>query len=442
MWSNLYIFMPIRNYQNELMFRLDTKFIQKLFNKSLINFKNSTRAGRFLDIPPSSFRGYKNGYFSSMPEKLVKKLISLKVIQKNQFKRHIICSYYRDEQNNKILERGRQTRHKKLKRWKKEIPSLKEILNKDYLDFEKWFFAYQKLINFGARKVNYIKNKNVFLEVSYTTHSNNIKKEFILKFPKKIYIDDEFLYFFGLWVGDKAGGKRFGIMNKEQKIVSFTKNYLIKLYQMPESILYIGRGKDLPKNRNFNKIVKINNKQTGWAFSTHITNGILASFFYHLESNLNEFLYSIKKFNIFFAGLFDAEGNVFLEDSCFRWASKNSALIPIFREHLKRLDLFNRYDGCNLVAYNKKEFTNRILPYLIHPKKINNSNLVCLGKGRLEKRFIDILNTVKINPGITNKELAKVLKRKKSYAQIRFLEKLGYIYLKNYPKQIFIKNMK
>src|SRR3989344_1756696 len=369
MWSNLYIFMPIRNYQNELMFRLDTKFIQKLFNKSLINFKNSTRAGRFLDIPPSSFRGYKNGYFSSMPEKLVKKLISLKVIQKNQFKRHIICSYYRDEQNNKILERGRQTRHKKLKRWKKEIPSLKEILNKDYLDFEKWFFAYQKLINFGARKFNYIKNKNVFLEVSYTTHSNNIKKEFILKFPKKIYIDDEFLYFFGLWVGDKAGGKRFGIMNKEQKIVSFTKNYLIKLYQMPESILYIGRGKDLPKNRNFNKIVKINNKQTGWAFSTHITNGILASFFYHLESNLNEFLYSIKKFNIFFAGLFDAEGNVFLEDSCFRWASKNSALIPIFREHLKRLDLFNRYDGCNLVAYNKKEFTNRILPYLIHPKK-------------------------------------------------------------------------
>ena len=81
-----------------------------------------------------------------------------------------------------------------------------------------------------------------------------------------------------------------------------------------------------------------------------------------------------------------------------------------------------------------------MLPYLIHPKKINNSNLVCFGIGNLEQRFIDILSIIKKNSGITSKELAKALKRKKIYAQVGVLERLGYIYSKNYPKQLFINN--
>ncbi|MEK6897385.1 MAG: hypothetical protein AABW93_02555 [Nanoarchaeota archaeon] len=48
------------------------------------------------------------------------------------------------------------------------------------------------------------------------------------------------------------------------------------------------------------------------------------------------------------------------------------------------------------------------------------------------------MKVIENNPGITNKELAKALKKKKVYAQLRVLEKLGHVYSKNYPKQVFI----
>ena len=102
------------------------------------------------------------------------------------------------------------------------------------------------------------------------------------------------------------------------------------------------------------------------------------------------------------------------------------------------MGLFNRYDGSNFVTSNQKVFSKLILPYLIHPKKINNVNLICFGKGNLEQRFLQILKVIENNPGITNKELAKALKKKKVYAQLRVLEKLGYVYSENYPKQVFI----
>lgn len=433
-------FMPIKSYKNDLMFKLKSSFIKNVFDRLSLEFGNSKKASDFLCIPYSSFRGYKNGYFYSLPDNLISKILRIGIISQEELKRNKLSTYYRDEQNKQVLRKGRFARFNQLKQWRESIPPLKEILIKNNLNFEKWFLAYKKLINFGARKFNYIKSNDNFIEVSYHTHSNKIRKEFVLKFPKKIKLDEEFIYFFGLWVGDKAGGGRFGIMNKEPEIVSFTKKYLIKLHQIPEVVLYIAKNQDLPKNEKFNKIVKINGKAKGYAFSTHSINGILVSFFNYLESNLSEFLYSIKASNIFFAGLFDAEGNIFLEDSCFRWSCENPKLIPIFQEHLKRLNLFNRYDGSNFVSYNKNEFSNRILPFLIHPKKINNSNLVCFGKGHLEGRFREILDIIKENSGITNRELAKALKKVKSYAQVRLLEKLGYIYSKNYPKQLFINN--
>ncbi len=432
-------FMPIKNYKNDLMFKLDPKFIGKIFSKLTLKFGNSEKASKFLKVPYSSFRGYKNGYFSSLPEHLIKKILSTKIISKKEINKNTILTYYRDDYNKKILKNGRDIRHKKLKKWKQEIPNLNAILKNSSLDFEKWFLSYQKLINFGARKFNYIKKKKNFIEVSYITYSNKTKKEFVLKFPIKIMLNNDFLYFFGLWIGDKTGGGRLGIMNKEEEILSFVKKYLKKLTnQNPITVLYIAKTEKLPRDRRFNYVVRIKHKRKGYAFSVHVTNGILVSFFKYLEENLNEFLNTIENPNIFFAGLFDAEGNVFLEDSCFRWSCKNDSLTEIFRMHLKKLDLFKRYDGSNFVTYNKNKFRDQILPYMLHVKKVNNANLVCFGKGKLEKRFKNILNIIKQNQGVTNNELAKALKKKKVYAQVRVLEKLGYVHSKNYPKQIFI----
>ena len=139
-----------------------------------------------------------------------------------------------------------------------------------------------------------------------------------------------------------------------------------------------------------------------------------------------------------FAGLFDAEGNVFLEDGCFRWSCLNLRNVEIYKKHLMQLGLFHRYDGCNLITYNMEVFTQEILPYLKHPDKINKTNLLCHKKGRLDKRFLGILKAIHGHQGATIKTLAKLLKKVKVYAQMRFLERLNYIEYKNYPKQIFI----
>ncbi len=426
--------------EDVLIVKLNPKFQNKIFQKLINKYGGSIKASPIINIPAASIRGYKNLYFDSIPKSLINKLIKLKIINSRELEKNISEIFNKKDKIKEILDKGRQTRFKQLRKWKNDIPKLSKILINNCIDFEKWFLSYRKLINFGARKFNYIKQKQNYLEVSYITHSNKNKKEFILKFPRTIRIDKDFMYFFGLWVGDKAGGKRFGIMNKNKTIISFSKKYLKKLYQNPEVVLYIAKNEKAP-NEKFDKIVKINNKEKGYAFSVHITNGILVSFFYYLESNLNKILYNRRDFNIFFAGLFDAEGNVSLEDSCFRWSCKNDNLKKIFETHLKRLNLFDRYDGSNFVTYNKKQFEKIILPYLIHPIKINNTNLVCFNKGCLDKRFNNILNIIKKNEGITNKELSKALKKKKVYAQVGVLEKLGYIYSKNYPKQMFINKL-
>ncbi len=102
----------------------------------------------------------------------------------------------------------------------------------------------------------------------------------------------------------------------------------------------------------------------------------------------------------------------------------NEERVKIYIKNLKKLNLFDRYDGCNLISYNKEKFAKEILPYLKYPNKINKTNLICYGKGKLENRFIGILEFIKNNPGINNKGPAKVLKRGKRYAQTKFLEKI------------------
>ena len=52
--------------------------------------------------------------------------------------------------------------------------------------------------------------------------------------------------------------------------------------------------------------------------------------------------------------------------------------------------MFRRYDGSNLVSYNSKKFITNILPYLKHPQKINDTNLIGSKKGKLNKRFLTI----------------------------------------------------
>ena len=229
-------------------------------------------------------------------------------------------------------------------------------------------------------------------------------------------------------------------MNKEKTINLYTAEYLKKLYQNPEFVLHV-HDENIPRlDYKIDKVVRINSVRNGYAISVHAINSIFKSFFDYLEEDLDNFLDLIPNKNIFFAGLFDAEGNVSLEDKCFRWASKNERNIDIFKKHLKELCLFHRFDGSNLVTYNIEVFAKEILPFIKNPDKINDVNLICFKKGFLNKRFKETLKFIKNNSGKSAKVIAKALKRVKVFSQLRFLEDNNYIYKKDYPNKMYITN--
>ena len=435
--------MSIKIYKNDLMFKLKSKFVIKIFEKAKLKFRGSEKASQILKIPYSSFRAYKNGYISALPEKLVDRFIKELIISKKELRLNLLSTYYRDEQNQKLLERGREIRRRTLKEWREAIPKLKEILNNGEIDFKKWFSAYQKLINFGARKFNYVREKKDFIEISYTTHSNKIKKEFVMKFPRNFVVDDEFLYFFGLWCGDRTGGKRFGICNKNKEIIKFTEGFLYKNYQNVEKILYITKNLDEP-NIAYDKKFVIDHPIKGWVLSVHSNNGVFSSFFHYLQSNLNEFLEKTENKHAFFAGLFDAEGNVSLYNKSFRIACQNLDLVKIYSKFLKKLKLLDRYDGNCLIISNRGEFYTKILPYLRNKEKVNLTQIMCKGRGELPKEYLDILKEVCLNPNSSSKEIAKALKKSKVYSELKLLNDFGFISNAGYPHkfEITLKGLK
>ena len=100
----------------------------------------------------------------------------------------------------------------------------------------------------------------------------------------------------------------------------------------------------------------IKNSKGGWVLSVHSNNGVFASFFHYLQKDLVKFLELSNYKEAFFAGLFDAEGNVSLYNKSFRWACKNKDLVKIYTQYLKKLGLYNKYDGCCLISYDKNLF--------------------------------------------------------------------------------------
>lgn len=427
-----------------LMIELKPKFQRKLFTILLKKYKREDLA-KILNRSPSLMYIYKNNRVNSLSTAVINKAIKLANISKKELEENTIKIYSAKKREN-LLEMGRALRRNQLKDFKKEIPKIHEIVENNTLNFEKWFNRYLKLINFGARQFKSIKVKRNKITLGYTNYANSKKKEFINYLPRKIKIDEDFQYFFGLWCGDRLGSGRFGVVNKNKEINFATRNYLRKLFQKSEFILKYNSGIKKPKLSYIDKYYKekssiVNGRKIkGYAVLVGIKNGILFTFFNHLLKNLDEFLNLLPNKNIFFAGLFDAEGNIFLEDKCFRWACKNEKQVKIYIKYLKEIELFHRYDGCNLVTYNVNIFKKKILPFIKNPDKINKANLICYKKGNLELRFLHILNVIKEKDKITNKDLSKVLKRVKMYSQISFLEYQGYISKEGYPYKMSITN--
>src|SRR3989338_1086567 len=317
-----------------------------------------------------------------------------------------------------------------LKLLKNSIPSLSSIIVEDYLDLSKWFDYYIPLLNTGLRKVK-AKEKDKFIIMNYDNFTREGFKHFEKKIPKLIKINEEFLYFLGLWCGDRAGGKRFGICNKNEEIIHFTEQILKKYGQDVEKILYIHKSIPCP-NMKYDKKFIIDKDIKGWVLSVHSTNGILSSFFHYLQSNLAFILEQYDNYP-FFAGLFDAEGNVSLHNRSFIFACKKEINIKIYTEFLKKLGLYKRYDGGCLISYNQNEFYNKIFPYLKHSDKANLVLLMCMGEGKLPKEYLKTLEYIKNYPTKTEREISKALKENKLYSELKMLNNFNYVKREGYP---------
>jgi hypothetical protein len=424
----------------EIMLKLKPFFQKEIFSKIIKKYNGSINASKYLQIPASSIRGYKNLYSNTVPKTLIKSIINLGIINQSELNKNLILVTKKQDIINNSLDFGREKRNKNLLRLKKEIPLLKEVMHSNELNVKLWLNKHLLLANTGFRKVSY-KEKENYIILKYKNFARDGFKDFKVRIPKAFKLNNEFLYFLGLWCGDRAGGKRFGICNQNRKIIEFTKEFLIKNYQEVEKILYLSKKIEEPKVRYDKKFYL--DKEKGWVLSVHSTNGFLSSFFHYLLLNLEEFLSLIKNRCPFFAGLFDAEGNVSLYNKSFRWACKNEELIKIYSKFLGNMGLYKRYDGGCLVSYNKKDFYNKIFPYLKHSKKIELSFFLCTGKGKLPENIKIIFNYIKKNPHKTAKEIAKALKKSKVYSELSLLNKFKFISSEGYPLKFKInKEMK
>lgn len=421
--------------RDEILFKLKPDFQQEIFKRVIKKYGSSLKAEKILSIKASTIRGYKNLYFNIVPKKILDKLISKSIIGIEEIKINKISQFYKKEQIKNSMEIGRKIIKDKFEKIKNETPKFKDIRIDESLDFYKWFIHYKKLLNIPFRKLK-VEEFDNYITLKYENYTKNKFNNFQVKIPKKFKIDEEFIYFFGLWCGDRAGN-RFGICNQNKEILDFTEQFLVNNMQNVEKMLCISEGIKIP-NIKYNKKFIIKNDKKGWALSVYSNNGVLFSFFCYLQENLEEFLQIIKDKNIFFAGLFDAEGNVSLYNKSFRWACKNEKLIRIYRDFLKKSDLYDGYDGGSLITYNQKEFFEKIYPYLKHYEKINNTLFLYKGEGNLPPEYFNVLNYVKNHPKLTAKQIAKGLKKTKVYQELKMLSDFGFVAYKDYPYQFEI----
>lgn len=327
------------------------------------------------------------------------------------------------------------------KKWKKLKQSVKIencLENNEFLYFnnKKWIKEsnYIERINktpfiINILSIKYFKNK---IKIKYDYYNPHKKSKEILfrEIPLKFKLDEEFLYFLGLWCGDRF---RVGISNSCLELLGFTSEFLRKRLEQPEGFILgevlsshelskeewklhdkILKKLGATKIRNRIDKRKINRKNVSYAILLS-NNYIIWHIFRTLENNLDIIFNNLnEQFRYaFYAGFFDAEGYVdkyhkLLE---FHQYIKNYHIVKPLLKHLKK-DKFNvfYYNGKVIRMNNKNNnfelFYKKIFPYLRHPDKI--SEIQDLISNNLTKReYILFIYWISKNPNKTSKEIAK-----------------------------------
>ncbi len=161
--------------KKELMVLLNPEFKKELFSLFLKKY-GPNNVSRLVDKSRGMIYHYKNNRVKYIPISLANKTCVLCNIDVKYLGQNVIETISKEGMRKKHLNFGRDFRKKQLKKWKEEIPDIKEIIKEDYIDVEKWFYAYKKLIDFGCRHFNEISVEENKLILRYTNYANSIKK--------------------------------------------------------------------------------------------------------------------------------------------------------------------------------------------------------------------------------------------------------------------------
>jgi len=217
--------------------------------------------------------------------------------------------------------------------------------------------------------------------------------------PRFFTLGDDAMYFLGLWSGDGAGGGRVGVVNKNPSLLAKSVDSLRKSFRQPQDLL-VGNAmsayglNDARRREQENLLREMGVRQINHTvnkncyrspvFSVSVHNGLLRRLLDFLRENFHEVFSgaSVEARGKFYAGLFDAEGNVNFNlkerEFNFRWATKDPRFADFLMRWLREDGFYlPHYDGANVkVGCRKKtrlmefqRFESLIFPYLVHPGK-------------------------------------------------------------------------
>ena len=364
-----------------------------LVSELCIKYGSQRKVAKVVDIDQSQLSRFFNGVQLSI---LVKDLLKiLQLIGENEVTVERIEPY--DEYRRKsIAEVNAQKRQPPV--------SLDNIITKHgkevSIDVLKWldkirYTERMKRMN-GVVRLESVDSTGDVVVAKYRVF-NKTTKSFVTRvsmLPIVLQFNIETMYLFGLWAGDNTGGGRVGICNKNWALLEKSSKLLQRCFKQPQYLL-IGNvmGTELDetaKQRYREQLQPIVGKVTFTVnakcfkesvLSVSSHNALFKRLLDFLKCNLGDVFAKVNDVNrgAFYAGLFDAEGNVnnSKKGVSFRWSAMNQKFVETLMMWLKKDGFYPSYDGANIKIGCRKEtratefqlFAKLVMPHLVHPQK-------------------------------------------------------------------------
>lgn len=386
-----------RCYSSERAY-LSRDVLRKLVLELRTKYRSYRMAAKALGLPDSFFSLWLHGKQRSVRVRVLLKILRVlsredvlvkKIEPLNEYRRRSIAKANEKKKQpnvrfSSIVMRDSRGTYVDVLRWLDEIRYIERLQS---------MRGVARLIDMDVNKEILTLRYHVFVRAD----SKFVTRTSVL--PRFLTLNEDMMYFLGLWTGDGAGGGRVGVVNKNPSLLAKSVDLLRKCFRQPQDLI-IGnvmstrrlRGVNRHRQENLLRGIgvsrisyTINKKCYGsLVFSVSIHNNLLRRLLDFLRENLHKVLSSVNAEDrgAFYAGLFDAEGNVNFNlnkrELNFRWATGD----PRFAESLMRWlqqDGFylTHYDGANVKVGCRMEtrriefqrFEKLIFPQIVHPEK-------------------------------------------------------------------------